>query len=79
MPVGAIQKKWEEAREQLQEGRGCLTVIGILSDLERSAEQGRVATRRLHEFRKIEAGVGGVLALYFFGYLIRRRKKRQSS
>jgi len=79
MPVGAIQKKWEEARGQLQEGRGCLTVIGILSDLERSAEQGRVATRRLHEFRKIEAGVGGVLALYFFGYFIRRRKKRQSS
>lgn len=74
-PVDAIQKKWEEARGQLQESRGCLTVIGILSDLERSAEQGLVATRRLYEFRKIEAGIGVVCALYFVGYFVCRGKK----
>jgi ABC-type nitrate/sulfonate/bicarbonate transport system substrate-binding protein len=67
-------RTWEEARVQMEEGRGCLTVIGVLSDLQRSAEQARVDTQRLREFRQIEMGIGGVLALYYVGYAIRRKK-----
>jgi hypothetical protein len=73
-PVHEFQKKWDEAHEQLQDGRGCLTVIGVLSDLQRSAEQSRAARRRLNDFRKIELGLGVVLVLYYAGYFVRRRK-----
>ena len=58
----------------MEEGRGCLTAIGVLSDLQRSAEQARVATQRLREFRRIEIGIGGVLVLYYVGYAIRRKR-----
>ena len=72
--VHEFQKKWDEAHEQLQDGRGCLTVIGVLSDLQRSAEQTRVASRRLNDFREIELGLGLVLALYYTGYFVWRRR-----
>ncbi len=78
-PVQEFQKKWEEARGQLQDGRGCLTVIGVLSDLQRSAEQSRDSNRRLNDFRKIEFGIGVVLALYYVGYFVRRSRKVQNS
>ena len=69
-----FRRTWEEARVQMEEGRGCLTAIGVLSDLQRSAEQARVATQRLREFRRIEIGIGGVLVLYYVGYAIRRKR-----
>ena len=72
--VKNFRRTWEEARVQMEEGRGCLTVIGILSDLQRSAEQARAATLRLREFRLIEMGIGGVLVLYYVGYAIRRKR-----
>ena len=72
--VREFQKKLDEVRGQLQDGRGCLTVIGVLSDLQRTAEQTRVTDRRLNDFRKIELGIGLVLALYYAGYFVRRRK-----
>jgi ABC-type nitrate/sulfonate/bicarbonate transport system substrate-binding protein len=75
-PVGEFEKKWDEAREQLKDGRGCLTVIGVLSDLQRGSEQKRVATGRLSRFRKIELGVGIALAMYYTGFLVRRRRQK---
>ncbi len=76
--VQEFQKKWDEASGQLQDGRGCLTVIGVLSDLQRSAEQTRLTGRRLNDFRKIELGIGLLLALYYAGYFVRRRKINSS-
>ncbi len=73
-PVGELEKTWQEAKIQIREGRGCLAVIGILSDLQRSADQARVKSRMLKDFRRIEMGVGGVLLLYFIGYGVRRRR-----
>ena len=78
-PVKEFLKKWEEARAQMLGGRGCLAVIGILSDLQRSAEQAKGATRRLGEFRRIELGIGLFLALYYAGYAVRRKKKKQKA
>jgi len=72
--VREFRKKLDEVRGQLQDGRGCLTVIGVLSDLQRTAEQTRVTGRRLKDFRKIELGIGLVLALYYAGYFLWRRK-----
>ena len=72
--VREFQKKLDEVRGQLQDGRGCLTVIGVLSDLQRTAEQTRVTGRRLNDFRKIELGIGLGLALYYAGYFVRKRK-----
>ncbi len=65
----------DEARNQMDEGRGCLTVIGTLSNLMRSAQQAKVERQRFRKFRLIELGVGGVLFAYYAGYFIRRRKK----
>lgn len=73
--VKDFRKTWEESKAQVQDGRGCLTVIGVLSDLQRSAEQARVNSARLRDFRRIEMAVGGILVLYFAGYFLRRRKK----
>jgi hypothetical protein len=75
-PVRAFWKTWEEARAQIDDGRGCLTVIGILSDLQRSAEQSRAETQRLVKFRRIEAGFGMLLLLYYGGYFLRWKRKR---
>jgi ABC-type nitrate/sulfonate/bicarbonate transport system substrate-binding protein len=75
--VRNFREKWLEARQQLQEGRGCLAVIGVLSDLQREAEQTRMTTRRLRDFRKIELGIGAVLALYYAGYFVRRARNRR--
>jgi hypothetical protein len=72
--IREFQKKLDEVRGQLQDGRGCLSVIGVLSDLQRTADQTRVTGRRLNDFRKIELGIGLVLALYYAGYFVRRRK-----
>ncbi len=76
--VQGFRKKWDESREQLEDGRGCLAVIGILSDLQRSSDQTREKTRRMSDFRKIELGVGAVLAFYYAGYFVRRRKGLRS-
>ena len=73
--VEDFQKAWEESKAQLQEGRGCLSVIGVLSNLQRSADKARVDSGRLRDFRKIEMGVGGVLACYYAGYFFRRRRR----
>jgi len=77
-PVRAFWKTWEEARAQIDDGRGCLTVIGILSDLQRSAEQSRAETLRLVKFRRIEAGFGMLLLLYYGGYFLCWKRKRAS-
>ena len=53
----------------MEEGRGCLTVIGTLSNLMRSAEQAKVEAQRFKKFRFLELGVGGVLAVYYAGYV----------
>jgi ABC-type nitrate/sulfonate/bicarbonate transport system substrate-binding protein len=73
--VNDFRKTWEEAKTQIQEGRGCLAVIGVLSDLQRSADQARTASARLSDFRKIEMTLGGMLGLYYVGYFFHRRKK----
>ena len=73
--VNDFRKTWEGSKAQLQEGRGCLSVIGVLSDLQRSADQAGVANARLGDFRKIEMAVGGVLAFYYTGYFFRRKRK----
>jgi hypothetical protein len=73
--VEHFQKTWEDSKVQLQEGRGCLSVIGVLSDLQRSAEQARVDNARLRDFRWIETALGGVLACYYAGYFFRRRRR----
>ena len=77
-PVRAFWKTWEEARVQIDDGRGCLTVIGILSDLQRSAEQSRAETLRLVKFRRIEAGFGMLLLLYYGGYFLCWKRKKGS-
>ncbi len=76
--VQGFNKKWDESREQLEDGRGCLAVIGILSDLQRSSDQTRETTRRMNDFRKIELGIGAALALYYTGYFVRKRKSSLS-
>jgi len=53
-------------------------VIGILSDLQRSAEQSRAETLRLVKFRRIEAGFGMLLLLYYGGYFLCWKRKRAS-
>lgn len=75
-PVHLFWKIWEDARAQIDDGRGCLTVIGILSDLQRSAEQSRAETQRLVKFRRIEAGFGMLLLLYYGGYFLCWKRKR---
>jgi hypothetical protein len=73
--VKDFRKTWEESKAQLEEGRGCLSVIGVLSNLQRSADQARVDNARLRDFRRIEMAVGGVLACYYAGYFFRRRRR----
>jgi ABC-type nitrate/sulfonate/bicarbonate transport system substrate-binding protein len=73
--VNALRAAWEESKTQIEEGRGCLTVIGVLYNLQRSADQALVDSARLIDFRRIELGVGVVLALYYVGYFLHRRKR----
>ncbi len=73
--VGDFRQQLNEARGQMEEGRGCLTVIGILSNLMRSAEQAQVHAQRFKKFRLIEFGVGGVLVAYYAGYVARKRNR----
>jgi ABC-type nitrate/sulfonate/bicarbonate transport system substrate-binding protein len=73
--VSDFRRTWEESKAQLREGRGCLSVIGVLSNVQRSADQAGVASARLGDFRKIEMAVGGVLACYYAGYFFRRRRR----
>ena len=75
--VEKFRRLLEEAREQMEEGRGCLTVIGTLSNLMRSAEQAKVETQRFKKFRFLELGAGGLLVAYYAGYFVRRRKKER--
>lgn len=75
MEIKEFKKEWEKARNQIQEGRGYLRIIGVLSNLQRSAEQNRVARERLRDFRKIELGIGIILTFYYAGYFFYRRKK----
>jgi len=77
-PVDDFRKTWEESKTQIQEGRGCLAVIGVLSNLQRSADQARMASARLSDFRRIEMAVGGMLGLYYAGYFFHRRKKAKA-
>jgi ABC-type nitrate/sulfonate/bicarbonate transport system substrate-binding protein len=77
MKVEKFRLQLEEARSQMEEGRGCLTVIGTLSNLMRSADQTKVEARRFKKFRFIELGVGGVLAVYYAGYAVRRKKGKR--
>jgi hypothetical protein len=76
--VKDFRKTWEESKTQIQEGRGCLAVIGVLSNLQRSADQARAASARLSDFRRIEIAVGGMLGLYYAGYFFHRRKKAKA-
>jgi ABC-type nitrate/sulfonate/bicarbonate transport system substrate-binding protein len=76
--VNDFRKTWEESKTQIQEGRGCLAVIGVLSNLQRSADQARMASARLSDFRRIEMAVGGMLGLYYAGYFFHRRKKAKT-
>jgi hypothetical protein len=76
--VDDFRKTWEESKAQIREGRGCLAVIGVLSNLQRSADQARMNSGRLGDFRRIEMAVGGVLAAYYAGYFFRRRKKAKA-
>jgi hypothetical protein len=78
MQVQRFRLHLEEARGQMEEGRGCLTVIGTLSNLMRSAEQAKVEAQRFKKFRLVELGVGGVLAAYYAGYFARRRSRAKS-
>jgi hypothetical protein len=73
--MNAFRTAWEESKTQIGEGRGCLTAIGVLSNLQRSADQALVDSARLIDFRRIELGVGVVLALYYVGYFLQRRKR----
>jgi len=75
LKVGDFRQQLNEARGQMEEGRGCLTVIGILSNLMRSAEQAQVHAQRFKKFRLIEFGVGGVLVAYYAGYVARKRNR----
>jgi hypothetical protein len=76
--VNDFRTTWEESKTQIEEGRGCLTVIGVLSNLQRSADQARVNSARLTDFRRIEMTAGGVLGLYYVGYFFHRRRKAQA-
>jgi hypothetical protein len=73
--ANAFRTAWEESKTQIEEGRGCLTAIGVLSNLQRSADQALVDSARLIDFRRIELGVGVVLTLYYVGYFLQRRKR----
>jgi ABC-type nitrate/sulfonate/bicarbonate transport system substrate-binding protein len=75
MKVEKFRRQLDEARSQMEEGRGCLTVIGTLSNLMRSAEQAKVEAQRFRKFRFLELGVGGILVAYYSGYFVRRRKR----
>jgi len=77
MKTDQFRLQLDEARGQMEEGRGCLTVIGTLSNLMRSAEQAKVEAQRFKKFRLVELGVGGVLAVYYGGYFARRRKRKK--
>jgi len=76
--VEEFRKVWEEARGQIREGRGYLRIIGVLSGLQRKAEQARVAGERLQNLRKIELIIGIMLALYYMGYALYRKKRNGS-
>jgi hypothetical protein len=76
LKVDNFRQQLDDARSQMEEGRGCLTVIGTLSNLMRSAEQAQVQAQRFKKFRFIEFGVGGVLIAYYAGYAARRRRAR---
>ena len=78
MKVEKFRLRLEDARGQMEEGRGCLTVIGTLSNLMRSAEQAKVEAQRFRKFRFLELGIGGVIFAYYAGYFVRRRKKMVS-
>jgi hypothetical protein len=75
--VGNFRRQLGEAREQMEEGRGCLTVIGTLANLMRGAEQARVEAQRFKKFRLLEIGVGGILVAYYAGYVARRRRGKK--
>jgi ABC-type nitrate/sulfonate/bicarbonate transport system substrate-binding protein len=77
--VGDFRRQLNEARGQMEEGRGCLTVIGTLSNLMRGAEQAQVQAQRFKKFRLIEFGIGGLLVAYYVGYAARRRNKGRIS
>jgi hypothetical protein len=74
--VEGFQKTWEDARMQIHDGRGWLTVIGVLSSLQRSADHARVTRGRMRDFRRIEMAIGAILLLYYIGYAIRRKKRK---
>jgi ABC-type nitrate/sulfonate/bicarbonate transport system substrate-binding protein len=76
LKVDNFRQQLGEALGQMEEGRGCLTVIGTLSNLMRSAEQAQVQAQRYRKFRFIEFGVGGVLIAYYAGYAAKRRRAR---
>jgi len=76
MKVEKFRLQLDEARDQMEDGRGCLTVIGALSNLMRSAEQAKMEAQRFRKFRFIEWGVGGLLFAYYAGYFVRRRKRK---
>jgi ABC-type nitrate/sulfonate/bicarbonate transport system substrate-binding protein len=73
--VKDLERTWAEAKVQIQEGRGCLAVIGTLSDLQRSADRARVTSRMLWNFRRIEMAIGGIFILYYTGFAVRRRRR----
>lgn len=75
MDIKEFIKEWEEARNQIQEGRGYLRIIGVLSGLQRNVDQARVAMERLRDFRKIEMGIGILLGMYYVTYFFYRKKK----
>ncbi len=75
--VENFRRQLGEAREQMEEGRGCLTVIGTLANLMRGAEQARVEAQRFKKFRLLEIAVGGILVAYYAGYVARRRKGKK--
>ena len=76
--VDDFRTTWEESKGQIEEGRGCLAVIGVLSNLQRSADQARVNSAQLTDFRRIEMAAGGMLGLYYIGYFFHRRKKAKA-
>jgi ABC-type nitrate/sulfonate/bicarbonate transport system substrate-binding protein len=76
--VDGFRKTWEESKGQIEEGRGCLAVIGVLSNLQRSADQARLNSAQLTDFRRIEMAAGGMLGLYYIGYFLHRRKKAKA-
>jgi ABC-type nitrate/sulfonate/bicarbonate transport system substrate-binding protein len=75
--VEGFRRQLLGAREQMEEGRGCLTVIGTLANLMRGAEQARVEAQRFKKFRLLEIAIGGILVAYYGGYAFRRRRGRK--